>query len=241
MLLAEPPPSPYDLRFNLGRMPVRVHPLFWLVSVLLGIDLKEPKLVLLWVGVVFVSILIHELGHAMTARAFGWSPHIVLYGMGGLAIYQPTYRSRAKQMLVTAAGPMAGFLFAAVIVMALVANDRATTFFGLGVGKGEFISNPYLRFVVHQALWLNVIWGLVNCLPIMPLDGGQFTREILTGVNPRNGLLWSFQLSMLVAALVAVAGMLFLGSFFIALFFGYLAYSSYQGMLALQGNRYGGW
>ena len=241
MLFVEPPPTPYDLRFKVGSLPVRVHPLFWLVAVMLGINAKDPKLVALWVGVVFVSILVHELGHALTARAFGWHPRIVLHTFGGLAIYQPTYRSRAKQMMVTAAGPLAGFLLAAFIVVALVASHHTTTFFGLEVGNGKNISNPYLYFLVSQALWLNVVWGLVNCLPILPLDGGQFAREILTGVNPRNGLLWTFQLSMLVAALVAVAGVMFRQDFFLALFFGYLAYSSYLGMNALQGDRHGGW
>ncbi|MBX3415267.1 MAG: M50 family metallopeptidase [Pirellulales bacterium] len=241
MLFIEPPPTPYDLRFKLGSLPVRVHPMFWLVAVLLGIRAKDPKLVALWVGVVFVSILVHELGHALAARACGWYPRIVLHAMGGLAIYQPTYRSRAKQMMVTAAGPLAGFILAALLVLVLLASDHVADIFGFEIGNGKNISNPYLRFAVRQALWLNIVWGLVNCLPILPLDGGQFVREIFTGVNPRDGMLWSFQLSMLVAALVAVAGMLFLNDFFIALFFGYLAYSSYLGMSSLQGNRFGGW
>lgn len=240
MFLGEPPYTPYDLRFRLGTMPVRIHPMFWLVSVILGINL-QPKLVLLWVVVVFVSILIHELGHALTARAFGWDSHIVLYGMGGLAIFQPTHRSRAKQMLVTAAGPLAGFAFAALIVCAMLLGNRATSFLGLVVGRGEFFSNPDVQFVVAQLLWVNVAWGLVNCLPVFPLDGGQFAREILTAVNPRQGMLWTLQLSMLVAALIAVASVLFLQSFYIAVLFGFLAYSSFSTMRAMQDRDLGGW
>ena len=104
------PATRYDLRFSALGVPVRVHPLFWLASIVFGIQLP-PRLVVIWVGVVFVSILIHELGHAMTIRAFGWYPLILLYTFGGLAIYQPTHRDPRKELLISLAGPAAGLLF----------------------------------------------------------------------------------------------------------------------------------
>ena len=65
MLFAEPPPSQGDLRFRFFGFPARIHPFFWLVTVLLGArgDVSAVDL-LVWVVVVFVSILVHELGHA---------------------------------------------------------------------------------------------------------------------------------------------------------------------------------
>ena len=70
MLFTEPNRTPYDLRFNLFGIPVRVHPLFWLVAAILGAGSDpDPIELLLWIGTVFVSILIHEMGHALAARA----------------------------------------------------------------------------------------------------------------------------------------------------------------------------
>ena len=85
MLLGEPPESQYDLHFSLLGIPVRVHPYFWLVSVLMGWNQGDAKLALLWVAAVFVSILVHEMGHALVIRYYGWSPRVTLYSFGGLA------------------------------------------------------------------------------------------------------------------------------------------------------------
>src|SRR5438445_1491911 len=119
MLLGSVPPTPYDLTFSLFRIPVRVHPLFWLVALLLGMNIRPPLYVVIWVAVVFVSILVHEMGHALAIRQFGWWPSILLYTFGGLAMYQPTYRDARKQMMILLAGPMAGFLLAGAIVAIL--------------------------------------------------------------------------------------------------------------------------
>ena len=72
-------PTPFDLKFSIFGIPVRVHPLFWLVSVIMQWNVHDPRTTLIWVVCVFVSILIHELGHALTAKSYGWPPHIVLY------------------------------------------------------------------------------------------------------------------------------------------------------------------
>ena len=65
MLMVEPDRTPYDLQFRVACIPVRVHPFFWLASAFLAVR-PELKLVdlLLWIAVVFVSIVVHELGHA---------------------------------------------------------------------------------------------------------------------------------------------------------------------------------
>ena len=62
-LFQPPPPTQYDLRFAIAGIPVRVHPLFWLITILFGFSADLIQL-LIWVFVVFVSILVHELGHA---------------------------------------------------------------------------------------------------------------------------------------------------------------------------------
>ena len=87
VLLAEPPPSQGDFHFSLLGFPVRIHPFFWLTTVLLCMHGQvEPIFFVTWVVAVLVCILLHELGHAVVMRAFGYDASIVLYSFGGLAI-----------------------------------------------------------------------------------------------------------------------------------------------------------
>src|SRR5690242_9793394 len=109
-------PTPLDLNFSLFRIPVRVHPFFWLVSALMGWNPHNVNAMLLWIVCVFVSILIHEMGHALTAAHYGWRPHVVLYSFGGYAQYFPTRGHTAgRAIVVLFAGPGAGFVFYALI------------------------------------------------------------------------------------------------------------------------------
>ena len=114
MLLTEPPLSQGDLHLRLFGIPVRVHPLFWVVTVIMGLrggDEKgtPPAQLLIWVAIVFVSILVHELGHAFLQRRFGGRPWITLHGFGGLASCDDDDSSPRSQILIALAGPVAGF------------------------------------------------------------------------------------------------------------------------------------
>ena len=108
MFLNEPPNSQGDLKFRLLGIPVRVSPMFWVVGFLLhigGRDGVKPIDMIAWMAAVFVSIVIHEMGHALTARHFGHRPWITLHGMGGLASYNSSNDSVSTDVKITAAGP----------------------------------------------------------------------------------------------------------------------------------------
>src|SRR5262245_56640681 len=113
VMLAEPSPTPLDLRFRLFGTPVSVHPFFWLMAVLLGWRLTSISLVgdngmialLLWIVCVFVSILLNEFGHIWMGKAFGTDGYIVMHGMGGLAIGSNQLYTPWKRICVSAAGP----------------------------------------------------------------------------------------------------------------------------------------
>ena len=252
MLQIEPPRSQADIHFRVLGIPVRVHPFFWLITVLLGV---EPDMrgrdgmieLLLWIAVVFVSILVHELGHALMARRFGWEPWITLHGFGGLASYQPTYDDPKKQILITIAGPAAGFLLAG-IVLALLAVAGRPIYFYLGGPLGFRWSPPEfenfnLVLLVHFILSVNIFWGLMNLLPIYPLDGGRITREVLTMRDARQGMIASIWVSIVAAILIAVLALFRLDRpLFPALMFGYFAYINYQILQAYTGRGgYGGY
>jgi stage IV sporulation protein FB len=242
MFMTEPQRSPYDLHFSVAGIPVRVHPWFWLVSVLLGMNLRDPKLVLVWIGVVFVSILVHELGHAITARAQGWEPWITLYGMGGLASYRPTFYRPWTQVLISFAGPLAGFLLAGLVILLVVVSGHSSDFFGWTFGNGPHLAerSRVAFIVVFLALQVNIFWGLINLLPVLPLDGGRIARELLSMVNPRDGNRHALFLSMFTATGLAIFGLLKLESVFMGIFFGWMAYNSYQALQFGGGGGFGG-
>ncbi len=246
MLLGEPPRTPYDLNFPLLGIPVRVSPWFWLITLMLGWKRQDAGAIITWIVAVFLSILIHELGHALVMRAYGFRPWIVLYAMGGLACYDPRDGFRSKgsdgleQVLISVAGPVAGFLLAAVLVLGLfAAGFREDVFFisPWGLRPAVVLHNLRLTGLLNDVFYICVFWGLVNLLPIYPLDGGQIAREIFLKFTPGDGIRQSLLLSMFAAGAVAAFGLLKWQSAYVALFFGYLAYSSFATLQAYSDRR----
>src|SRR5262245_61282247 len=126
MLLGEPPPTQADLHFRLFGIPVRIQPFFWVSSLLLGMGAGPADLPRTFVLVVFlfISILVHERGHATMQSVFGGHPRITLYGFGGLASCNDCDRTPWRQILISLAGPFAGFLLAAFVISVLMARGQ---------------------------------------------------------------------------------------------------------------------
>jgi stage IV sporulation protein FB len=237
VLLGEPSRTAWDLNFVMFGIPVRVAPWFWLVTVLFGAQASDGIGILTWTAAVFVSILVHEMGHAWAMRAYGFHPWIVLYGMGGLASYNPrdAYGSRRSQgslaqILICAAGPAAGFLLAAALALLVwAAYPHAVMSLGYpwGLLPQVELSNERLANFYNDVFYICVFWGLVNLLPVYPLDGGQIAREMLVRISPGDGIRQSMILSMVSAGAMAVYAYREMHSQYAALFFGYLGYMSF--------------
>lgn len=161
-----------SLRFRLGPFPITVEASFFILSVLLALSrIDHPLSMLSWVLVVFVSVLWHELGHAVAFRAYGGAPSITLYSMGGLTHGGPGARLSPRQsVVVSLAGPFFGFFVGGLVW-------SAQHFAGP-------LSSPMLTLVVRDLLWVNVGWGIVNLLPLWPLDGAQALKGGLELVMP---------------------------------------------------------
>ncbi len=248
MLLGEPQRTQGDLNFSLFGIPVRVHPFFWLVALLLGMSSPDVRHLLSWVAALFVCILFHELGHATAMLAYGFRPWITLYGMGGLTSYDQAQQHRTKgsgplpQVLISAAGPAAGFLLAAVIVAGIILTGYRVGFelggqLGVRILMG-LVGSELLTNFLFQMLFINIIWGLVNLLPIYPLDGGRISREVFLLLNPHDGIRQSLILSIIAAVGIALLAVT-VRELFIVLLFGYLAYSSFAMLQMYTSHR--GW
>ncbi len=202
-MLGNSQPTEFDLRFSIFGIPVRVSPMFWLGSVVLGWGAMElgPPFLLMWVVVCFVSILVHEMGHALVARWLGCH-HVEasLQLMGGLATFQPGRDfTQGKSILVSLAGPGAGF-----ILYFLMQYVIAGPLLRYSVGNLDPNLTKLIAFGVIQWLYLNLWWGLVNLLPVLPLDGGQVCRSVCLSASPFRGENTARSISIAVAGLVAV-------------------------------------
>jgi Zn-dependent protease len=92
-------------------------------------------------------------------------------------------------------------------------------------------------WLVNFLVQVNIFWGLVNLLPVYPLDGGQIAQEICVRQDPYNGTARCLWLSMVVAVTVAVVGAVVLQDRYLAILFGWLALSSYLTWQQLGGGR----
>lgn len=205
--------QPRMIRFSLFGFPVEVHWPFWLTTVLLSgvAEMGSPEamqMLVVWVGIVFVSILVHELGHALAMRYFGDNhADITLYSFGGFARGR-AWRSRTEQIIISAAGP----IFSALLGCLGMLVDAA------------FLFNHWLYNVgLQDWYWVNFGWTLLNILPILPLDGGRIMEAAL-GPNRSSTTL---RVSMITAGIVALFAVE-RHSIFSALFFGMLAFSSWK-------------
>ena len=247
LLFQTPPPTRYDLRFTLAGFPVRVHPLFWLIALLLGSSSGDPVQILIWVLVVFVSILIHELGHALAFRRYGLSSQIILHFAGGLTVPESTLWGNRwanvalgpnEQIFISVAGPGAGFLLAGLIIVAVLVSGgsiitaRLLGFIPLPAFASLPFGGPILGDLITSLLWVNIFWGFINLMPVYPLDGGNVARSILLQVDPIAGVRKSLWVSVITGGLIALIAFFLLHSVYMAILFGFLAFQSYQSLQA---------
>lgn len=195
------------------KIPISISPAFWLVAALIGYLSSFSFLgTLVWVVVIFVSVFVHEMGHALTAKAFGLKPRIAFVAMGGLTYHHGQSLPFWKQFLIVLNGPLFGL---GLFFLASFILDFSSLQEGL------------LRSTILLFRGVNLFWTLVNLLPILPLDGGHLLRIVLEGAFGPKGVRYAF----LASAILSVAGSLFFfvyGSILIGALFFLFAFQSFE-------------
>ena len=121
--------------------------------------------------VLAISITLHELGHALTARLFGFKTRdITLSLLGGCASLTALPRKASQELLTALAGPMVSFALAGLAFLVL----------SLGV-----VSNYWLANVLVYTFWMNIMLGGFNLLPGFPMDGGRIFRSVMRAFMSR--------------------------------------------------------
>ncbi len=125
-----------------------------------------------FVVLLYVSVLIHELSHSLVARGFGLPVRrILLYPLGGFSEIEQEPPTPGREFLVSAAGPLLSLVLAA-----------------LGWGccwSPTWAGCPGL--LIEQLVWANLLVGIFNLLPGLPLDGGRMLRAGVWKATGRPG------------------------------------------------------
>jgi Zn-dependent protease len=210
-----------QLSFPLGKIPVSIHVSFFIMTLLLGAGMaaRDLTVIVVWIGVVLVSVLLHELGHALMGRLFGLTPRIDLHGMGGTTSWAHKDVSAPKKILISLAGPFVG------IVLGMAIKTVAES--------GAIELSQRASLAISMVVFVNLYWGLLNLLPILPLDGGNVmsqTFAIATGGGGQRA-------AHIVSIAVAVAGGGYAlvtggtGNWWPALLAGMLAYQNFRALV----------
>lgn len=205
------------LEFTLFGIPIRVEPIFWITLALIGFmssqALPGDALLMgtaLFVMAGFISILIHELGHALMIKKYKLPTEIVLSSFGGYATHPAGVLTRKQSFLVTLAGPLLQAIF----------------------GLAVYLLVPYIN-LPSGMIWLFIVylygvslfWAILNCIPVLPLDGGRMLEAVL---GPRKIKL-TLTISMLVAVAACVLGFS-LKQPFLGIFMAMFAFQNYQAL-----------
>jgi stage IV sporulation protein FB len=172
-----------------GRIPIAIHPFFWLMAALIGWFYSQTLIgMLIWIGIIFFSVLIHEFGHALTAILFKQRAQIQLVALGGLTSYEGPKLRFWQQFLITFDGPLFGFfifLFATVML------------------QMDLSGLPMIFKILKATQMANLFWTFVNLLPVLPLDGGQLLRIVLEAFFGLKGFKAALLAGAIIAALIS--------------------------------------
>jgi Zn-dependent protease len=210
------------LGFTLFRIPVRVQLWFLALAVILGAGwgFRDPASLFVFVGIVFTSVLAHELGHAFMGRIFGLKPAITLHGLGGLTSW---VGGRAvgpgRSLLISLAGPFVGLVFGFVLLALALFVPAIKTL------------PPLAADLFQSAVVVNIFWSLFNLAPVVPLDGGNALRSFWALTKIGDAEIIARVVSIPVAALIAAwFGMH--GQFFMVLLMMLYVGQNFQGVRA---------
>ncbi|MFK7988005.1 MAG: site-2 protease family protein [Sandaracinaceae bacterium] len=185
------------IQFRFLGFPVRVTPFFFLMSVVLGwpassqFDRAFFIQLGMWVAIVGVSILWHELGHGFAMRRYGYTPSITLHWMGGFTRWgkNPRRPTAMERVWVSLAGPFAGFML-----------GLPCLFWWTQTSGGGLLAQA-----LEWMVWVNLGFGALNLIPMLPWDGGLAVHGLLDRITKGRGRLPTAVITIVMAVLSAAA------------------------------------
>lgn len=188
-----------------GKIPVRIHPLFFLMAGVIGwLATANLLLAVVWALVILITILFHEFGHAYTALYFGQNAAITLMMMGGLTERKGPPLKLWQEFLIVLNGPNFGLLL-------FLASSYLLTMVPA--------SNIVLHTALQASIHINLIWTILNLLPVGPLDGGRLLSILCEAIFGSRGIRFSLLIGIVVGMLMGAFGLLYHQPFIAVVFF----------------------
>lgn len=173
-----------------GKIPISIHPLFWLIAFFVGwMWTYELTNALLCVVIILFSVIIHELGHALSALIFGQKTRVELAVFGGFTYREGRKLKLWEEFIVVFNGPLAGFLLFLAAFL---------------IYQNIHIANPTFAFVVQFTYMANLFWTLINLVPVLPLDGGHLLSILLEAIFGFKGIKIAIVIGIVIAVIVSV-------------------------------------
>jgi Zn-dependent protease len=202
--------------YEVGGVPVSVSVTFLLlVAIVVGFNGVVAGTAM--AAGIFLSVLVHEYGHALVALRFRLGASILIHGLGGLCFHRAASSDR-DDALILAAGPL----------LEIAAGGAAI---GVMFAAPEVLQIPWVGEFVVAFAYFSIVWGLINLFaPIYPLDGGRLFHLLLRRFMPESSArTWALRVSLGTLVLAGLyAGMT--RSFFLLLVIFMLAMDNYQAL-----------
>ena len=172
-----------------GRVPIVIHPFFWVLAFFIGwVNTFTFSGTVIWMVVILISVLVHEMGHALMGLSFGQKARIELVGFGGMTVREGPKLKLWQEFLVVFCGPFAGIaLFLSALYLSEVIPERFHVFY----------------MALRITALVNLFWSVFNLIPVLPLDGGHLMRIALEGAFGYRGVKISLFLGILLAMALA--------------------------------------
>jgi len=207
-----------------GKIPVSIYPFFWVLVFLIGwLNSGNIQGTLIWAGIIVVSVLVHEFGHALTAVFFGQTAKIELVGLGGVTQRKGSEKLKLwQEFIIVLNGPLAGFTLAAISWWAYSILH-------------EIHPDSLVTYASKIAFYVNFFWTILNLLPVQPLDGGKLFSIFLESIFGLKGVKIALFISLLLAAAFGIFFFamreFFIGSVF--MLFTFESYKSWKESLSI--------
>jgi Zn-dependent protease len=172
---------------------------------------------LLLIVLFFGCVVMHELGHSLTARRYGVRvPRILLMPIGGMAEFDRIPRKPSAELLITIAGPAVNFVLAAIL-LPVVWHDLWSEQAVPPYGSSEMLL---------QLAAANVVMGTFNLLPVFPMDGGRIFRALLAlKMDYVRATYWAAMIGKVLAGIFALLAAFYFHNYLLATLFVFIFFA----------------